>query len=311
MITTKTFILSWLLNHAHVAISSLGRLVRTPFSSLMTSAVIGIALALPTALLLVFMQINQLSEQWQGSTSISVFLEQQINEDEMHQVFKEIKIKQGIKKIELVTPTQALSEFSQKSGFGEALKMLNDNPLPAVILIQPEYQQIDKENLTSFIKDLKSLEYVDIVQLDMQWVERLQSIIKIAETAILILAILLSIAVFLTIGNTIRLEIQNRRQEIEITKLIGATDAFIRRPFLYIGAWYGFAGAAFAWFLIGFSLWLLAEPIQTLATLYQSNFELTSQGIQALFSMMIFSIILGLGGAWVAVKRHLQHIHPH
>ncbi len=306
----KAFFLSWLLNHAHVAISSLGRLVRTPFSSLMTCAVIGIALALPTGLLLILMQINEFSEQWQTASSISLFLKQDLSIEESQQFFNTIQKISGLHQVELISRTQALAEFSQKSDFGEALNLLDQNPLPAVILIQPDTDYLEKSKITLLLSQLNAFPETDFVQLDMQWVARLQSIIQLIKTLILILALLLAMAVLLTIGNTIRLEIQNRKEEIEITKLIGATDAFIQRPFLYFGLLYGIGGGLFAWLILAISFALLIQPIATLADLYQAQFSLTTEAVSTLLIMMLSSILLGLSGAWMAVKRHLQQIQP-
>jgi len=150
----------------------------------------------------------------------------------------------------------------------------------------------------------------ELAQLDLEWVQRLAAILDIAQRVILIISCLLALAVLLVIGNTIRLEIQNRRDEIVVTKLIGATNGFVRRPFLYSGIWYGALGALIAWAVVATGFWLLAEPATRLAGLYQSDFMLETHPLLLLPVLLGGGVLLGLLGSWLAVGRHLSEIEP-
>jgi cell division transport system permease protein len=200
--------------------------------------------------------------------------------------------------------------FNEQSGFGDALKFLDENPLPIVLSVQPIVDQAQPVALAQLLKTLQQEKFVDIAQLDLQWVQRLYAILDILRRGVWIIGGLLALAVLLIVGNTIRLDIENRRAEIEVAKLIGASNAFIRRPFLYTGLWYGVLGGVMAWLLTTVALLLLDEPVRRLSSLYQSGFELSGLGLGNTFSLLALSCALGLAGSWLAVGRHLDAIEP-
>jgi len=300
----------WLQRHAQVLLSSLGRLVRLPLSTLMTSAVIGIALALPVGLHLVIHNLQQLSGGWEQSAGISLFLKQEIDDNRAAELADKLRRHQRIGSIRLIGKAEAMQEFRHQSGFGEALEALDQNPLPALLEIQPKAEFSDARNAQRLVEELRLLPEAALVQLDLQWVKRLQALARIAQRGVLVLASLLGLAVLLVVGNTIRLEIQNRQSEIEISKLIGATDSFIRRPFLYTGIWYGLFGGVLAWLLVSLSIGLLSGPVSGLAGLYQSGFRLSSLDAGETLLLLAGSAGLGLGGSWLAVARHLTRVEP-
>ncbi|MET0108666.1 MAG: permease-like cell division protein FtsX [Candidatus Thiodiazotropha sp.] len=300
----------WLQRHAQVALASLGRLVNNHLASLMTCAVIGIALAMPVGLHVLLGNLQHVSGAWDSGASISLFLKQSVSDREAASLADKLRRHQRIETVELITREAALDEFQQLSGYAEALEALDSNPLPAVLIILPKAEFTTAETAQLLVRELKLLPDADIVQLDLQWVRRLQAITVIAQRAVVVLAALLGMAVLLIVGNTIRLEIQNRHAEIEITKLIGATNAFIRRPFLYTGFWYGLFGGIIAWLLIAVAITLLSGPIANLANLYESSFNLASFDIVTIASLLLGSSLLGLTGAWLAVGRHLSAIEP-
>ncbi|MGD8932492.1 MAG: permease-like cell division protein FtsX [Chromatiales bacterium] len=300
----------WLQRHAQVLLSSLGRLVRLPLSTLMTSAVIGIALALPIGLHLLIDNLQQLSGGWEQGAEISLFLKQQIDDEQAAELADKLRRHQRIASIQLIGKTEALNEFRRLSGFGEAIEALDNNPLPVLLVVQPKVEFSDARSAQRLVQELRLLPEAELVQLDLQWVKRLQALARIAQRGVLLLASLLGLAVLLVVGNTIRLEIQHRHAEIEISKLIGATDAFIRRPFLYTGIWYGLFGGSLAWFLVSLSIGLLGGPVAELAGLYQSDFELASLDAGGALLLLAGSAGLGLGGSWLAVARHLSKIEP-
>lgn len=300
----------WLLRHLQVALASLGRLIRSPLSTLMTTLVIGIALALPTGLYLLLNNAETLSGSWDGAASISLFLKQETSNQQAQQLASRLRDDPAIADVQLISRSEALEEFRQLSGFAGVLDTLDENPLPALLVVEPTAQHADPAPAEALLARMKQHSEVEFAQLDLQWVKRFHAITRIAQRGVIILASLLGLSVLLIVGNTIRLEIQNRHAEIEITKLIGGTNAFIRRPFLYNGAWYGLFGGISAWLMVSISLLLLDNPVEQLSGLYQSSFELSGISFTTLLTLLGGSTLLGLGGSWIAVGRHLHQIEP-
>ena len=302
---------SYFIRHIQVFFYSLGQLSRAPISTLMTCMVIGIALALPTGLHTLLQNAQQLSGGWESTAQISVFLKKKVRVEQALKIKKNIEQWPNVISVHYISREQALKEFQSQSGFGDALKALNSNPLPSVLIVKPQLSASKNENATKLLLNkLRSLRQTDKAQLDMQWVRRLYAIMNIVERGVLILGLLLALAVLLVVGNTIRLAIQNRRKEIVVMKLIGGTDAFIRRPFLYTGFWYGLFGGVIAWLLVSFTLLSIASPIEKLTALYQNQFELNNMPFLTVLSLLLLSILLGLIGSWFAVGRHLREIEP-
>ena len=300
----------WLTRHLQVGLSALGRLTRSPLSTLMTTTVIGITLALPTGLYLLLTNLQHLAGSWESATTVSLFLKMDISDQQAQELARRLRERNGIDGVEAISRNAAMQEFRRLSGFSEALEALGDNPLPPVLVIQPGLRFDDPENARRLLEEMRSLPEVDIARLDMQWVKRFHAITEIARRGVLVIATLLGMAVLLVIGNTIRLEIQNRRAEIEVTRLVGATNAFIRRPFLYSGLWYGLIGGAIAWALVSVAIWLLQHPVERLAALYHSGFGLTTMDIHLVMTLLGGSALLGLFGSWISVSRHLRGIEP-
>ena len=302
--------LTWLARHAQNAIASLGRLTRQPAATLMTATVIGIAIALPSGLHLLIDNVRTLSGSWEGASSISLFLKQELDDRQAEQVRHTISLRNDVAEARLITREEALQEFRQRSGFGDALDLLGRNPLPAVVLVTPGAAFSSAEATGRIAGQLEGYREIEMAQVDLQWLRRLDAITLTLERGVGLLAALLSAAVLLIIGNTIRLEIQDRHSEIEIIKLVGGTDAFIRRPFLFEGLWYGLIGAAIATVLVMLALYLMQGPVERLAGLYASRFELSLITSGTFVAILLGSPLLGLLGAWLAVSRHLQRIVP-
>jgi cell division transport system permease protein len=293
-----------------IALTSLGRLYAQPVSTMMTAAVIAIALALPVGLYIALDNVARISSGWDGSTQISLFLHTEVTESEAKKLQQRLEKHKYIKKIELINKEKGLQQFKEISGFGDALKYLDKNPLPVVLVVHPELIANQPDNTSRLVKELGKHPKVELAQLDVQWVKRLYTLLEIANRSIWVVSSMLAIAVLLIVGNTIRLDIQNRREEIEVSKLIGASDAFIRRPFLYTGLWYGVIGGLLASIITLLSLLLMEAPIHKLALLYQSDFRLSGLGIANTLLLIIISCTLGLIGSWIAVSRHLKDIEP-
>ncbi len=301
---------TYLLRHVQVFFYSLGQLARTPFASLMTIAVIGIALALPSGLYLLIDNAQRVSAGWDGSPKISLFLKQNTGDRVTKDLAEKIRRMPAVKSVDYIAPEDALAEFRRWSGFGDALDALDQNPLPPVLIVQPGANSENPNAVERLVDELRRHGDVESAQLDLAWVKRLYQLLQLARRGVWILAVLLGLAVILIMGNTIRLAVLNRRDEIEIIKLVGGTNAFIRRPFLYTGLMQGIAGALVAWALVSAVLALLSQPIADLAHLYASSFVPQALGARGAL------ILLGAGGAlgWLgsrfAVARHLRDIEP-
>jgi len=301
---------TYFMRHAQVLIYSLGQLWRTPFSMLMTAAVIGIALALPTGMHVLLKNAQHISGGWDGAAKLSLFLKTSTTDEQARNLLNKLQAMPEIAEVDYISREKALAEFKRKSGFGDALTALNENPLPAVLVVTPHLQHNDAEKVENLGNRLRSYKQVELVQLDRQWVKRLYAIMDIVGRGVLVLGAMLAIAVLLVVGNTIRLAIQNRRDEIVIIKLIGGTDAFIRRPFLYTGFWYGFFGGILALVLVYLALLAISSPVETLAGMYQSALTLQKLDSGTITILLLMSVTLGLGGSWIAVGRHLREIEP-
>ncbi len=300
---------NYLLRHVQVMLSSLGELWRQPVATSMTLLVIGIALLLPAGLFVILKNVEQVSGEWQHANRISLFLQDEISDKRGEQLAEQLQPWPDIVDVSFQSAQQSLNEFREISGLESLLDTLPENPLPAVIIIEPEEAQ-QQEAIEALLERLDALPEVDLAQLDMQWLQRLRSINETGQRGITILAILLSLSVLLVIGNTIRLAILNRQTEIRVIKLVGGTNTFVRRPFLYTGMWYGFLGGVLAWIALLISLLIISGPIDELAALYDSQFTLKWFGGQMLFALPISGLLLGVMGAWLAVSRHLNAIEP-
>jgi len=301
---------SYFVNHLWAFVSALGSLYRTPLSTAMTTTVIGIALALPAGLFVVLQNVQLLSANWDNGTQISLFLKPKVKAAHAHRLLNRLKTDPLIQDIRYISAEQALADFSKNSGFDDALALLDENPLPSVLVISLLNQNPDERKVTALMAYLDKLELVDSAQLDMQWLARLNGMIQIGQRGLFIVAMMLGLAILVIVGNTIRLTIQNRQQEIEVSKLIGATDGFIQRPFLYGGIWYGLMGGVMALSLVFGSLLLLREPVENLSSLYNSGFTLMALGFNDSMAIMLIGILLGWLGSWLSVRRHLREIEP-
>ena len=306
----KLNIRNHLLRHLQVMLFSLGQLWRQPISTLMTIVVIGIALALPAGLYVLLHNVEKVSGQWEDATQISLFLQKNITDEQAFKLNSKLQLWPKIKETAYQTSNQSLEEFRDLSGLGTLLDSLPSNPLPAVIIVHPSETHLDDDAIDSLLTRLGALPEVELAQLDMAWLQRLRSLNKTAKRGISVLGVLLSLSVLLIIGNTIRLAILSRQSEIRIIKLVGGTDAFIRRPFLYTGFWFGLLGGVAAWVILLASLRLLNGPVNELARLYGSQFTLNWLSGSLFLSLPMISLCLGILGATLAVSRHLSAVEP-
>ncbi|WPP00196.1 permease-like cell division protein FtsX [Pseudomonas sp. HR96] len=299
---------AWLESHRASLVDSLRRLAKQPIGSFFTCMVMAVALSLPMGLSLLLKNVERLGGSWQRAAQISLYLQMDASDSEGQALVTRVKGLSGVADAEFVNKTQALSEFQQQSGLGEALKELPDNPLPGVVIVTP--LEVDKAALETLRQQLAELPKVQQAQLDLVWVERLAAILKLGDRFVFGLTVLLVSALLLVIGNTIRLHIENRRTEIEVIKLVGGTDAYVRRPFLYMGAIYGLGAGVFAWGVLAFGLNWLNQAVVGLSGLYGSDFALAGVPSSDGLSLLLGALLLGYIGAWIAVARHLRELAP-
>jgi len=300
---------SYISHHLSTAKDSLSRLLASPYATAMTWLVIGIALALPVGMSLIFSNAQTASDGWDSGAQVSLFLQRSISDQRGRALARALDARSDISHAAYISREEALEEFQQLSGFGDVLRNLNDNPLPALIVISPA-TAVAVEDTEALLAELEVIPEVEHVVLDLEWVERLYSLMELGRRAVIALGLMLALAVLLVIGNTIRLAILSRRDEVVIIKLVGGSDAFVRRPFLYTGFWYGAGGAAVAWSLISLTLLWFSGPLDSLSSLYQSSFEVHGLGLGGGLMLLTAGGLLGLLGAWLAVARHLADIEP-
>lgn len=271
--------------------------------------VIAVTLALPAAINVVVKNAQSVSSSWNNALDFSVYLKLDISVSEAEGLARLIRQRADVESVDLITADAALAEFKLASGFGDALDQLGDNPLPHALVVRPSPGNTGA-SLTLLQEEINNLPETDLVQVDTAWVQRFHAILDIVRKAIAIGSALLGIAIVVIIGNTIRLDIENRREEIEVTKLIGASNAFVRRPFLWTGFWYGLLGGTSALALVQYGLYLLKEPVTRLAGLYQGNITVVTLGISESLTIIGAAVFLGLFASWVTAARHMRRIEP-
>lgn len=298
----------YLLRHLQACIASCGQIRRSPFTSLMILVVIGVALALPTGLFVLLNNATQLSAGWNQSRQISLYLKQDVNDSAAETIVNQVKNEPGVADAQYISPEQGLKTFKQQSDFGSAFAALQHNPLPGVIVVQPAINLQTTAAIQNLLANLRQIPQTDMVKLDLDWVKRLFAIIHLANRLVIALAILFGVGVLLVIGNTIHLSMQRYKQEIRVLKLVGATNAFIRRPFLYTGMLYGLLGGICAWIVVGLVLWSLASASVSVARLYGSSFYLHNLSFSGGIVLLVISGILGWLGSRIAVNKQLKTV---
>lgn len=301
---------TWSERHAQSLVGSLGRLARQPFATALTVAVIGIALALPTALYLVVENMRAVTAGLGDTVQLSAYLRQATTPEQARKVADAMRARIEVQAAVLVSPDEGLAEFRAMSGIGEALAALTENPLPWAVKIRPLPPHDSAAAVEALAAELREVDEVELVEADTAWVRRLHAILDTLRQLVLLVACVLAAGVLAIVGNTIRLEINGRRAEIEVTKLVGGSNAFVRRPFLYSGFWQGLAGGLLAVGLISIGLYLLAPPIARLSAAYGGGYELAGLSMQEWLSVVGGGALLGLLGAWVAASYHLRRIEP-
>ena len=296
--------------HAQALLGSLGRLARQPFATLLTVLVIGIALALPSALYLAVANMRVVTAGLDDTVQLSAYLAMATTPAEARKRAQSIAELPGVAATETVSPDEGLAEFRKRSGIGDALEALPENPLPWLVKVRPAASHDTAPAVELLAADIRKMGGVDLVEADTAWVRRLHAIEDTLQQLVLVVAALLAAGVLGIVGNTIRLEIDGRRAEIEVTKLVGGSNAFVRRPFLYSGLWQGFLGGLLAAALVTAGLVALEPFVARLAAAYGSDFILKSLSIHEWPLVVAGGAGLGFLGAWLAAAYHLHRIEP-
>lgn len=300
---------NWLAQHGRVLLFTMRRFLATPTSSLLNILVIGIALSLPGGLYVLLQNVQGMTEQLAVTPQISVFLSMDASHDDVAHINKQLKQHGAVDRVEFVPRDRALKQLKQSTGLADVIGGLTQNPLPDAFIVYPK--ESDVHLLEALRDELVKWPKLEHVQMDSDWARKLEALLKFGRLAVLILAILLSLALVAVTFNTIRLQILTRHDEIEVSKLIGATNSFIRRPFLYFGLLQGLLGGVAAWLIIVLSVYLLNNSLAGLAQLYTGNFSLHLPPAGDSLALLCFSTWLGWMGAWLSMAQHLRQIEPH
>ncbi|SOD18557.1 permease-like cell division protein FtsX [Nitrosomonas ureae] len=299
---------AWLTQHGFVFFYTLKQLASTPVTALLSITVMGIALSLPTGVYVLMENLQSISGQTAGSPQISLFLRQDAQKEDIDKIQQRLQEDSQIVNYRFVSKDSALTQLQQSSGLTDITANLTYNPLPDAFVVHTRENTSD--SLEQWKLTLQSWPEIAHVQFDSAWVDRLNALLKLGRSVVLMLATLLSIAIVAIMFNTIRLQILTKRDEIEISKLIGATDSFIQRPFLYFGAIQGLSGGITAWFIIAWGINVLNGELMPLAQLYELDIQLSHLSLQDSISLLLFSAWLGWLGARISVASHLWQIEP-
>ena len=296
--------------HLQALLGSLGRLARSPLSTILTLLVIALALALPTSLRLLVANAQLATGNFANAVDVSVYLKTDVPLAKAQQLAQAAGQRADVAAVTVIPADKGLEDFRTYSGFGEALKALKENPLPHVLHVRPRAEDVSAAALESLRRYFSAWPEVELVQVDSEWVMRFNAILEVLRQLLLIAAALLGLGVLAVIGNTIRLEIQGRRAEIEVTKLVGGSNSYVRRPFLYTGVLYGVGGALLAWGIVAIAVAVLGDSVATLARLYGSRYVLRGPSRDDIGILLGAGAVLGWLGAWISAARHLRSIEP-
>ena len=294
----------WLDQHLYSFVASLGRVLRRPWTTLLTIGVMAVALALPLGLGLALENLRHFAGSVEQSREIDLFLKPEIEVARAQALATELRGRGDVAKVEVRTPEQGLAEFRARSGLGDAIGALEENPLPSLLIVTP-----GKDD-ARLVAALERLPETGLLQHDAAWRQRLQGWLGFGERLAWVLAALFGLGALLVVGNTVRLDIQSRREEIGVLQLLGATDGFIRRPFIYLGAWYGLAAGALALGLLAAAAYALRAPLHALAQSYGSGFALSGLDPLRAAGFLLAATVIGWLGAWLVTGHFLRQTRP-
>ncbi len=299
---------AWLRHHAQSLAATLSRLAQAPLASTLNALVIGIALALPLGGYALLASLKALSGGLATEPQVSVFLAPEAGRGDVAELDKRLRAMEGVASVRFVPRDAALTSLKAAPGMADVIGSLRDNPLPDAFVVTLRDRDPALSGRTE--AQARALPKVAHVQVDAAWIQRLDALIRIGRVAVALLGTLLAIALVAVTFNTIRLQILTQRDEIEVSKLVGATDSTVRRPFFYLGGVLGLAGGAIGMGIVFGALYLLNREVGRLAVQYGSDFSLTYLGWVDVLSVLAFATLLGWFGAFMSVSKHLWQIQP-
>ena len=308
-IAPRRTVVSWVHHHRQAASSSLLRALRVPVATGLTWLVVGIALALPASLLVILQNIEAVTSDMRSPARFSVLLESGTSLNSAQDILSRVESRVDVRDVTLIPQDQALARFAADTGLVGLLDSIPDNPLPHTLLVNP-LASVESEGLSELAQGLKAVRGVDQVVFDTLWQARLAGVLQAGRRLVMGIGLLMMMGAVLILANTIRLAIDARRDEIVVIKLIGATNAYARRPFLYTGLWSGFGGGLLGAIMVGAFFIYLSEPVNQLLQLYNSDRRFTGLGIMGVLNMMFLGGTLGLLSAWHAATSQLRELEP-
>jgi len=299
---------AWLRRHSYSFFSSLGVLLQHKVGTPMTVLVLGIAMFLPLGLYATLANLDGLNLHQDEWSAVTVYFASGTRQTEVQRVADELEKRMQVEKVVAISPAEGLVDFREASGFGESLDMLEENPLPWVMQVipPPGTTQEVEASIAELTTYLQSIDSIEVTQFDYKWLKRLGRMLDLGEAAVSVLILLFGLAVVVVVANTIRLDVASHADEIEILALVGASNAFIRQPFLYTGLWYGLMGGLLAIVLMHVTLFYLGGPLGLLLETYGTIFVMRGLGGSNTLWVLIGGGLLGWLGAWIAVQRYLR-----
>ena len=301
---------SWRSHHRLVASQSIRRLIATPVSSMMTILVLAVAITLPAALNIAISNVTQLTGQANDNVQMSLYLQDDISDKKARKITADISRWDSVSSTRYISPQEAKASFNDMEGFAGIIDSLPKNPLPGVIVLTLSEHSLSSEKAINLKKKAMGIKEVASAKIDLEWLQKIHAILGLAQQVAAVLTVLLSIGVMLVVGNTIKLSIDNRREEIIVTKLVGATNAFVRRPFLYMGLWFGIGGALIALALISLCKYALTSALESLSLAYGGEIALSGLGFSNSLVLLLLAALLGWLGAWLAASQHIRALEP-
>ena len=293
----------WLSHHKLALTNAINRIKKSPIPTILTILVVGVALALPASLQVVIKNVEPSQIALSEQSQITLFLDIDAKPAAIDAFVDELKTRQTLLDVQYIPASKAWEEFQQTTGLSGSSSLLEKNPLPNTVIIRPNTQIQDADHIENLRKELQASPLVDLAKIDMLWIERLYAIIDFVKITAISISIFLIFTVLIVIGNTIKMLGQNFHDEIIVSKLVGASDGYVRRPFLYSGVLYGLAGSCCAILFVFIGILLLSPQLDQIAVLYQTEIDIISLSMSDILSLLFLGIILGLGGAWISANR--------
>ncbi|WP_109433051.1 permease-like cell division protein FtsX [Aggregatibacter segnis] len=284
----------------------LADLLKRKFATLLTVLVIAVSLTIPTVSYLLWKNIHHATTQFYPESELTVYLHKNLSEEDDNLVVEKIRQQEGVESLNYISRQESLNEFRHWSGFNEELDVLDDNPLPAVVMIKPTKAFNESQQRNELRENLDKIKGVQEVRLDNDWLEKLTALTWLVAHVAIFCTVLMAVAVFLVIGNSIRADVYSNQANIEVMKLLGATDQFILRPFLYTGMIYAALGGFFACIFSSLTIGYFTGAVKYVTDIFAVNFNLNGLGLVEFLFLLVVCVIMGYIGAWLSATRYIR-----